>query len=266
MVVIHYSESLECDGVDMNRRLANVDKESPIPIYYQVAGIIRDRIANGEWEINEKIPSESAFIEEYGISRVTLRKSLDVLEAEGIIKKEQGKGMFVQKNPQPILHDFSLPDTLGNRLQASGISFSPLLISSHVSEPIGPINRILQADESEPLAYIQRLFVLNDRPIGLNRSWLVNARVPGITENRLINNRLSLTLAEVYGLKPSRIENAIQSIIPDAADMKMLNIKYLTPCTQVTSTTYLSDGTPLEYSTTIWVGDLVKFNFTITRD
>ncbi|MBS4208897.1 GntR family transcriptional regulator [Bacillus sp. FJAT-50079] len=249
-----------------NSSKINIDKDSPIPIYYQVASSIRDRITNNEWEVNEKIPSEAQLTKEYEISRVTLRKSLDVLHSEGIIKREQGKGVFVEKNPQPMLHDFSLPSTLGNRLQESGVNVTPLIISSHISEPIPYINKILEIGEEEPLAYIKRIFIFNNKPIGLNRSWLANSKVPGITENRLIDNRLSLTLANVYHLKAKSIENSIQAIIPDASDMKTLNINYLSPATLVKSTSYLADKTPLEYSTTIWLGDRVKFNLNIKNE
>ncbi|MFD0714520.1 GntR family transcriptional regulator [Paenibacillus sp. GCM10027626] len=252
--------------MNKNTLTINIDKSSPIPIYYQVASSIRDRITNHEWEVNEKIPSEAQLTEEYGISRVTLRKSLDALHAEGIIKKEQGKGVFVQKNPQPMLHDFSLPLTLSSRMQENGISVTPLVITSHISEPVPYINKILELDEKEPLAYIKRVFILNNKPIGLNNSWLSSKKVPKITENRLIDNHLSLTLANVYNLKPKSIENSIQSIIPDAADMKTLNIHYLSPATLIRSTSYLDDETPLEYSMTIWLGDRVKFNLNITND
>ncbi|MBP1996647.1 GntR family transcriptional regulator [Paenibacillus eucommiae] len=244
----------------------NIDKDSPIPIYYQVASSIRERITNNEWEVNEKIPSENQLTEEYGISRVTLRKSLDALHAEGIIKKEQGRGVFVQKNPQPVLHDFSLPSTLSSRMQENGINITPLILSSHLSEPIPYINKILKLDDKEQLAYIKRVFIFNNKPIGLNRSWLANSKVPRITENLLIENRLSLTLANVYSLKPKSMENSIQAIIPDASDMKTLNINYLSPAMLIKSTSFLADQTPLEYSSTIWLGDRVKFNLSIAND
>ncbi|REK77732.1 GntR family transcriptional regulator [Paenibacillus paeoniae] len=244
----------------------NIDKDSPIPIYYQVASSMRERIANHEWKVNEKIPSEAQLTEVYGISRVTLRKSLDVLHSEGIIKKEQGKGVFVQKNPQPVLHDFSLPTTLSSRMQESGVNVTPLVISTHISKPIAYINQMLELDEDEPLAYLKRIFIYNNMPIGLNRSWLSSKKVPGITENRLIDNRLSLTLANVYNFKPVSIKNSIQSIIPDAVDMKTLNINYLSPATLVKSTSYLADKSPLEYSATIWLGDRVKFNLDIANE
>ncbi|QUW23047.1 GntR family transcriptional regulator [Sporosarcina sp. Marseille-Q4063] len=244
----------------------NIDKNSPIPIYYQVASSIRNRISNSEWTVDEKIPSESKLTKEYDISRVTLRNALDKLHDEGIIKREQGKGVFVRKNPQPLAHDFSLPSALGRKLQENGLDVTSLVISAHVSNPISYINTILNIDEDEKLAYIKRIFIFNNKPIGLNRSWLSDAMVPGITENQLIDNRLSLTLENIYKFKPNGIENTIQAVIPNSSDMKALNMNYLMPATLVTSTSYLADKSPLEYSKTLWLGDRVKFNLNINME
>ncbi len=43
----------------------------------------------------EKLPSESELMERYGVSRDTIRKSLDLLEENGYIQKAKGKGSFV---------------------------------------------------------------------------------------------------------------------------------------------------------------------------
>lgn len=239
----------------------SIDKDSPVPIYHQVATNIRERIINNEWKENEKIPSEAVLAQEYEISRVTLRQALNKLDEEGIIKRIQGKGMYVQYNPKPFVHDFSLPSAMGSKLEQSGHNLTPVLITSTICEPISHINEQLKIGENENLVYIKRLFLYNNKPIGLNRSWLAGSMVPGITEKPLINNRLSKTLSENYRLTPAYLENSLQSIIPNAADMKLLNVQYTVPATLLKSVSYLHDRTALEYSETIWLGESVKFTF-----
>ncbi len=239
----------------------SIDKDSPVPIYHQVATNIRERIMKNEWKENEKIPSEAKLTEEYDISRVTLRQALDELKREGIINKIQGKGVFVKYNPKPFVHDFSLPTALNAKLEQSGNNIIPVLLTSSMCGPISHVNECLKISEEENLVYIKRLFVFNNKPIGLNRSWLADSMVPKILDKPLIGNHLSTTLSKNYNLTPVNIENSIQSIIPNAADMKLLNVQYTVPATFLKSISYLIDQNPLEYSETIWLGDSVKFTF-----
>jgi DNA-binding GntR family transcriptional regulator len=73
-----------------------VDHESAIPVYRQVAAILAGRIERGELAPGRPLPSESTLMGEYGISRDTVRKAMDVLRSDGLIVTVQGKGSFVK--------------------------------------------------------------------------------------------------------------------------------------------------------------------------
>ncbi len=66
--------------------------------YLQIRANILDRIRNGVWLPNEKIPVETSLAKEYGVSRITIRKALKNLEDEGILISRQGFGRIVAKN------------------------------------------------------------------------------------------------------------------------------------------------------------------------
>src|SRR5829696_7790201 len=70
-------------------------KSGPLPRYYQLKEIIRERIRSGEWATGSPIPSERELCEQYGISRMTARQSITELVNEGYLYREQGKGTFV---------------------------------------------------------------------------------------------------------------------------------------------------------------------------
>lgn len=73
-----------------------MDHESAIPVYRQVAAILAARIERGELAAGRPVPSESALMGEYGISRDTVRKAMDVLRSDGLIVTVQGKGSYVR--------------------------------------------------------------------------------------------------------------------------------------------------------------------------
>ena len=75
-------------------------RRGTLPIYLQVAGVLRRNIETGRLRPGDIIQSLDRLAEEYGISRVTARQAITVLEEEGLIWRKQGKGTFVSKTPE----------------------------------------------------------------------------------------------------------------------------------------------------------------------
>lgn len=75
-----------------------VFQNSRVPLYIQVARLMRHRIETGEWRFGAQIPTLDKLEREYAVSRITLRGALDQLEALGIVKRTRGLGTFVAKD------------------------------------------------------------------------------------------------------------------------------------------------------------------------
>jgi GntR family transcriptional regulator len=73
----------------------SLSHDSAVPVYRQLAGLLRKRIATGVLAPGAPLPSESSLMGEYGISRDTVRKAMDVLREEGLAVTVQGKGSYV---------------------------------------------------------------------------------------------------------------------------------------------------------------------------
>ena len=73
-----------------------VDDQSPEPLYRQVAGILRERIASGD--ITSRLPSLKTITQEYGVSHVTAEKAVALLREEGLVVVVIGRGAFVAKD------------------------------------------------------------------------------------------------------------------------------------------------------------------------
>jgi len=70
------------------------DKQST-PLYLQLARNLEAAIHAGQWKSEQALPSERALSEQLSISRVTARKALEVLFAQGLIRRSQGSGTFI---------------------------------------------------------------------------------------------------------------------------------------------------------------------------
>lgn len=75
-----------------------IDHDDPEPVYMQLANIIEAKITSGELRAKQPIPGESHLAGEYGVARMTVRRTVRELRERGLVRVIQGKGTFV--NPR----------------------------------------------------------------------------------------------------------------------------------------------------------------------
>lgn len=74
-----------------------INREVPIPYYYQLEGLLRQQISGGLWQPGQQVPSEKQLCEFYAVSRTTVRQAVSHLVGEGLLYHVKGKGTFVRK-------------------------------------------------------------------------------------------------------------------------------------------------------------------------
>lgn len=73
-----------------------INREVPIPYYYQLEGLLRQQILQGNWQAGQRVPSEKQLCEFYAVSRTTVRQAVSHLVGEGLLYHVKGKGTFVR--------------------------------------------------------------------------------------------------------------------------------------------------------------------------
>ncbi|WP_150237114.1 GntR family transcriptional regulator [Nocardiopsis quinghaiensis] len=73
----------------------------PVPVYRQLAEILRARIERGDWKPNRPLPGEQRIADEFGIARLTVRKAVHVLADEGVVFVVPQRGTFVSPGDHP---------------------------------------------------------------------------------------------------------------------------------------------------------------------
>ena len=243
----------------------SIDRNSPIPAYYQIAVDIRNRILQQEWEVGSSIPAETELAAAYGVSRVTMRQAIAELVKDGILERKRGSGTFVNREPLAIVHDLSLPHILAGRFRKMGLETSSQIVESQTfPDPFLEVQQNLRISEHTPIAYLKRILMIGGEATALNRSWFDNTRCPGIADEPLVDSSLSRTLRERYGLVPAYANNWVEVIRGTKETADLLGNLFDMPMIVVRSVSYLDDDTPLEYSITEWMGDRIRFNFQST--
>lgn len=74
-----------------------IDFEGPVPVYRQLAAILRERITSGEIPPARPIPSKRILKQTFGVGARTVDRAVDVLRGEGLIETVLGKGLFVRQ-------------------------------------------------------------------------------------------------------------------------------------------------------------------------
>ena len=72
-----------------------IDHDSDVPVYRQLAGILRGQIERGELAPRRPVPSKRTLTQQYGIAGGTVDKAMDLLRAEGLVKTVKGRGIYV---------------------------------------------------------------------------------------------------------------------------------------------------------------------------
>jgi GntR family transcriptional regulator len=73
-----------------------IDQSTPVPPYLQLAAIIRGQVQRGELTPGERLPSILVLSQKYDMSQVTVKKTIRVLKAEGLVEGVAGYGTFIR--------------------------------------------------------------------------------------------------------------------------------------------------------------------------
>lgn len=77
-----------------------IDPEGPVPLYQQVAEVLRARIADGTYPPNRPIPSIPHLMQEFGVARGTVMRAVEILIQGGLVHVVQGRGTYVTSRSQ----------------------------------------------------------------------------------------------------------------------------------------------------------------------
>jgi GntR family transcriptional regulator len=115
----------------------NAFQKSRMPLYLQVAKLMRQKIESHEWRLGEQIPTLDELLKEYQVSKITLRAALAQLEEQGMIRRTRGLGTFVAKDLSEQRW-FKLPTNWDDLLAAVVDLKIRLLLIEQAEHPLKP--------------------------------------------------------------------------------------------------------------------------------
>ena len=241
-----------------------IDKTSPIPYYYQIYQSLKKYIENNKLEIGEFLPSERELVEKFNVSRITIRKSLDFLMSEGLIKKVKGKGSIIAA---PKIEEQILSRLVGTYedLSEKGFKITNKIISFKLSESNEKFLESLNLLTSDRVYIFERVRFINSEPYQYSKAYLPEKFCPNFDRfyKNLIHKSFYKILEEKYGLKIFKIIRKLEACLASPHDNKYLEVKIGSPILAFENIAYLKDGTPIEIGFNRIKGNMAKFEAVI---
>lgn len=237
-----------------------------MPLYAQVADLLRARLENGELQPGARLESEPRLVRQLRVSRATVSKALDVLEAEGRIRREQGRGTFAARAPmeRPLL------ELTGFSEHVRGLGLRPgqrLLALERVRDRDGdPLAEPFGRDAD--LLAVTRLRLVDDRPVGLHRTVLpaLLAAAIGATRERLLDPQASLyALFSAHGVRLRTAAEHLRARGATVAEAGPLQVQKGEALMQVLRFSRDEQGRLVEAVDARYLGDLYTYRIDLVR-
>ncbi len=217
--------------------------------YQEIADAIRHRIVAGEFGPGEVLPSEARLVASYEASRVTIRKALDVLRADGLVDARQGFGWFVASDPipQPLTGLATIEAQLaesGRTSERRILEFGFVDAPGHVVPLLGPtvlMTRRLNLADGQPFALVT-VWCREDLGEGLSRADVERS-----------------TFSSLLSRPPGRARQTIGAALVADADADLLGIPRQSPVLVVKRSTFDLDGEAVLVSEHVFPGHLTEF-------
>ena len=149
-----------------------IERESPVPYYEQLFGILKDRVLAGEFPTDERLPSEQELCREFGLSRATVRQTLSKLETEGYARRVARRGVFAsvpEKSSGWIVQDAQ--GFLESQIRQGKTGIETSVVDARFVEPPQHVAEALSVQPGEKVFALERVRSLDGTTAMFSTNW-----------------------------------------------------------------------------------------------
>lgn len=251
-------------------RMRDYYPEKPLPMlkdglprHSQITEWLRNKIKDGDYGIEEKLPSENELASKFGVSRVTVRRALQSLENESLIYRCQGLGSFV--NDRRASHNLVRLTDFNEDMAKAGLDASSKVINfDSVASPAW-LAKLLGMEEGTKVLQIDRLRLGDGEPVAYDITWLPLFYGQLLNPSDLENSTIYKILEKQCKIP---VHRGCYRITADAANKnlaKQLQVKEHTPLLLINRLSYTVASKPVYYQKRYYRSDKVSYEMTLER-
>ncbi|CDQ21060.1 transcriptional regulator, GntR family [Halobacillus karajensis] len=239
-----------------------LNKDLPLPLYYQIEEYLKRKIEEREFGVGELIPSERELSERFQVSRMTVRQAVTNLVNAGVLYREKGKGTFVaeRKIEQPLKGLTSFTEDMRQR----GMSSSSKLIAFEAMVAPGEIREKLKLKDEEEIYCVRRIRMADRKPMAIETTFMPVKLLPGLTE-KIAKGSIYHYVEQELGMAISHARQMIEARAADEEQAHLLDILPQSPVLHIERSSLLSKGIPFEVVRSTYRADRYSFISDIER-
>jgi GntR family transcriptional regulator len=240
-----------------------VDKHDSAPAYVQIAEAIKAMLRDGSIPAGSAMPPERVLAQRFGVSRMTMRQANDLLERNGLIERQPGRGTFAAQNR--IIKQEQETRSFSEEIRTRGGVPSSRLVAFRALESTKTLAEYFGIPPGDLIYEIQRVRQADGIPIAIECVQIPAAMCPHLDRFNLVDHSLYQILEENYGIELARSEEEISAAQATAQHKKLLQLPRNTAVLHIKRRTFTTDGRPLEVAATTYRGDLYTARVNSTR-
>lgn len=230
---------------------------STAPLYQQIADDLRLKIFAEEWKPKEKIPPELQLCTIYRVSRITIRKAIDVLVHENLLYRERAKGTFVREYADYETEHFTLVKSFTKEMEELGKK----AITLNAEVQVVPANKLLASylhcKLGTELLELKRTRGADGTPFAYTVTYIPFD--PRYSTNPSDYYGSFYDYLRTFGIVITKQKEYIESILPSPEIQEVLSVERHEPILKRVRIISNNDGSYQEYSENFYIGSKYRY-------
>jgi GntR family transcriptional regulator len=243
--------------------LGRPDRSRPEPLWHQVVQALREPIDNGVWSPGDRLPGEGRLCELLGVSRITVRHALRTLEAQGLVRKEHGRGTFVTSDR--LVGGARSVSSFSREMVELGRQPGSVLLEAETVPAEPSVASALELRGSSLVVRIRRLRTGDGQPIGIQTAHLRADRVSGLDPREIATRSLYEVLDTEFSIRPTEANEVYRVGSASEDEAHVLEIEPGTPVFVVKRLARDDQG-PFEFTISTMRGDRYEIRSTLRSE
>jgi len=232
--------------------IGSLEAQGRAPLYQQLQRALRDAITENRLAADEALPPERDLAEEFGVSRITVRKALDALVGEGLLTRRQGAGTFVAAR---VEKSFSKLSSFTEDMISRGRRPESVWLSRSVGAVTPEESLTLGLSPGAQVYRFNRIRYADGSPMALEYSTVPGFCLPSETA---VEESLYDAL-DKHGARPARALQRLRAVLFTAERARLLGLPDGSPGLLIERRGFLRDGRAVEFTQSYYRGDAYDF-------
>lgn len=243
--------------------MRQLDRSGGVALYYQLEEALRGRIESEEFELGGRFPTEDELIEQYQVSRITVRRALSDLAEEGYLVRKPGRGTFVRR--LMIDHGLDVLLSFTEQTKAHGKEPSSKVLVLRAEKPSVEVRESLALGKESRVILIKRVRMADCEPVALEWLYLPQPLCAPMMDRDWSHSSVVEFLEKHLGSPMDFSDVVLEARAANAEEAEMLGVPVGAPVLIVLNTDYMPDGRPVCCGHTSFRGDSYRFHSRVRR-